>query len=464
MLETILAYFTPSYVPTPFHGLWFVLTHGGWLILGIFLIRFLWWLWVFELQNAYWAAIPRSLIAIHVPKEIEDSPKAAENMFEYLRGLRIKRIPTLYERYWIGEIQPNFSCEIVSKGGTIQFYMWIPKLLRNVVESAVYAQYPDAEITEVEHDYVYDIPQKYPDPDYDLWGSEMALDKSWVYPIKTYERFEDKLEGVFKDPLANLFEFMSSLHPGEQAWVQIAILPIENDWHHESMHEVKKLIGAPVHEKTNIIRSFLGFFGRLAHDTIAHFFGVLYEEDKHTAKDEPPSLMLYLSPGEKTTVEEIQLKASKNGFLCKIRVAYAARKELFNKYRVASGLYSSFFQFNNLECNSFKPDKRTLTKAEYAFIEWRKNYRKNKLIAGYRARSMSRGYATYVFNTEELASLWHFPTMTTPSPLVSKAESKKSEPPHGLPIAYSLSEQTPSRPKKEKQSVDPALPENLPFV
>lgn len=466
MLESMIQFFTPPLLPTPFHGMWWAFWHGGWLIIGIFAIRYLWWLWVFEIQNAYWETIERTLIAIDVPKEIEDSPKAAENMFEYFRGLRLKRLPTLYERFWLGEIQPNFSCELVSRGGTIQFYMWIPKALRNVVEAGIYAQYPDAEITEMDHDYVNDVPHVFPNSDYDMWGTEIAQEKHWVYPIKMYDKFEDKLEGVFKDPLASLFEYMNTLLPDEQAWIQIAILPIENDWHKESAKEAQKLIGAPAVEKTGVIRSIVNFFSQFSYDTIAHFFGIQIGEEKHPKPEAPPSLMLYLSPGEKTVVEDIQLKASKNAFLCKIRVLYIAKKEVFNKRRAMSAIMGSFMQFNNLHANSFRPDKYTIVKAEYLFTEWRKNYRKRRYMKGYRFRSMMRGARTYVLNTEELASLWHFPTMTTPSPLVMKAESKKAEPPHILP--YTLSRQSRSpEPKTRERTEERAqseLPENLPFV
>ncbi len=466
MLESLIQFFTPPLLPTPFHGMWWTFIHGGWFLIGVFLLRYLWWLWVFEIQNAYWASIERTLIAIHVPKEIEDSPKAAENTFDFYRGLRLKRLPTKYERFWLGEIQPNFSCEIVGREGTIQFYMWIPKSLRNMVEAGIYAQYPDAEITEVEQDYVNDVPHHYPNPEYDMWGTEIAQEKHWVYPIKTYEKFEDKLEGVFKDPLANLFEYMNTLHLGEQAWVQIAILPIENIWHKESNLEAQKLIGVPQREKTGILKGIVTFFSKLFYDTVAHFFGIhIGEETAHPKSEAPPSLMLYLSPGEKNVVEDIQMKASKNGFLCKIRVLYVAKKEVFNKRRAMSSLLGTFMQYNDLKNNTLKPDKYTIVKAEYVFTEWRKNYRKRRFMKGYMYRSMARGAHTYVLNTEELASLWHFPTITTPSPLVMKSRSKKAEPPHVLPFSTEkIHAQPPLVRERKEEDASAGLPENLPFV
>ena len=43
---------------------------------------------------------------------------------------------------------------------------------------------------------------------------------------------------------------------------------------------------------------------------------------------------------------------------------------------------------------------------------------------------------TFVLNTEEIATLWHFPTITMKAPLVKKSESKRGEPPVGLPITF----------------------------
>ena len=39
-----------------------------------------------------------------------------------------------------------------------------------------------------------------------------------------------------------------------------------------------------------------------------------------------------------------------------------------------------------------------------------------------------------MLNIEELASIYHFPAITVKSPLTPKVESRKGEPPIGLPI------------------------------
>ena len=44
------------------------------------------------------------------------------------------------------------------------------------------------------------------------------------------------------------------------------------------------------------------------------------------------------------------------------------------------------------------------------------------------------GASPKILNVEELATLWHFPSLLVKSPLVKKAEAKRGEPPVGLPI------------------------------
>ena len=40
-----------------------------------------------------------------------------------------------------------------------------------------------------------------------------------------------------------------------------------------------------------------------------------------------------------------------------------------------------------------------------------------------------------ILNIEEMATVWHFPIITTKAPLVKKTESRRAEPPASLPTA-----------------------------
>ncbi len=71
-----------------------------------------------------------------------------------------------------------------------------------------------------------------------------------------------------------------------------------------------------------------------------------------------------------------------------------------------------------------------------------------------------------MLNTEELATLWHFPMIETKAPLIHKSEFKKVEPPPLLPMREARMR---SIPKKKPESppapsIEDGAPSNLPFA
>jgi hypothetical protein len=61
-------------------------------------------------------------------------------------------------------------------------------------------------------------------------------------------------------------------------------------------------------------------------------------------------------------------------------------------------------------------------------------------MTAYKFRSDARGRLPHILNTEELASIWHFPVeASVKAPLVQKAPGRKAEPPAGLPISIESS-------------------------
>ncbi|PLX29022.1 hypothetical protein C0581_00310 [Candidatus Parcubacteria bacterium] len=88
------------------------------------------------------------LLAIDIPQENVQTPMAVEQMFSHLAGAFDK--PDLRGKFREGYKQRWFSCEIISIEGYIQFLIWTEETFRDLVETSLYAQYPDADITEVE--------------------------------------------------------------------------------------------------------------------------------------------------------------------------------------------------------------------------------------------------------------------------------------------------------------------------
>src|SRR3989344_4838171 len=97
------------------------------------------------------------LLEVNMPRDLVKSPRGMELAFAQLWIYSGET--TYFHRKWLGQVRPIFSFEIASFGGDVHFYIWLWEGYRKVVESAIYAQYPDVEIVEVEDyasKYIYD--------------------------------------------------------------------------------------------------------------------------------------------------------------------------------------------------------------------------------------------------------------------------------------------------------------------
>ncbi len=421
---------------SPLFAAWFVLKSGGWIVFFMVAFHYLyeWWtddyMWDKCFEKWEWV-----LLAIEVPKENIQTPKAMENILAHLAGAH--QTPDLFEKYWEGFAQEYFSLEIASIGGHVQYYIYTPKHMRDLVESAIYAQYTNAEISEAP-DYTTDAPERFPDPNgYYCWGTEWKLVKHQAYPLRTYEAFQDETaeEAGFKDPMAALLETMGTLLPGEQLWFQIIVEPIEaNSWQHASHAIINKMAGKKKQHSDKWFLKLLEIPIKLFGEIWGAFVGNEIEHEEK--RDEPLSQVLYLTSGEAETIKAIEAKAEKIGFGIKIRGVYLSPKAISNKARGRYGLIGAIKQVNTENHNSLKPETKIVgTHAHYFFTDWRKNWKRGKIVRAYKHRSIWTGLGEFVLNIEEIATLWHFPvTESARAPLVRKAEVRRGEPPIQLPV------------------------------
>lgn len=365
------------------------------------------------------------LLAIDVPKDNEQGPKAVENIFSHLAGAHSSM--DVREIHWDGVTQKWFSFEIVSIEGYVQFLVYTEKSLRNLVEATIYSQYPDAEITEVE-DYAKGMPTQFPNEDYDMWGCDFKLVNSQYYPLRGYREFEDMRTGDFMDPMHALLETMSRMGPGEQLWLQLLIKPIGVEWKKEGRELVKKLAGVPPEHHKSALANVGAVPGAIVGAVANEIFGA-FEAGEEKKKPEMLSKMLYLTPGERSGVEAVEKKLAKIGFSCKMRVIYVAKKANFQKTNAVQAIVGSMKQFNTEDLNAIIPDmRRTAVTAHYIMVDTRKQWRKTRLMSHYKSRSIWGGTPQYVLNIEELATLWHFPVLSR-TPLLKKTTAKRAEPP-----------------------------------
>lgn len=397
---------------------------------------YLWWLRTRWLMRQSWI-----VLEIKMPKNIVKPIRAMEVVLEGM--WQMYDDPNPREKWFEGKVLLSYSFDIISIEGEIHFFIRTPVGARHIVEAQVYSQYPEAEISEAK-DYWRYVPQDVPNKEWDLWGWDYKLKKANPIPIRTYTTFETEHEALEEkriDPLASLLEGMGKFGPGEQLWIQIIACPIRSDpdpmkgipWVQEGealRDQLARRTKKPVKQKS----IFVQFFDLL-------IFGILPTPATQVEEREvlPPEMKL--TPGEKEVLAAVERKVSKLGFECTVRFIYLGKKEVFKRAKVRLPM-SYFTNFMTENMNGFVPISKSITKSHTVltwFLDTRRAYlRKRKIFRNYVNRFSTffpRPGGTFVLNTEELATIYHFPTqLTAPSSSVSRVESTKKGPPADLPV------------------------------
>lgn len=439
---------------------WQIFSKGGWVIILIVMIVEIYHVWLDGRQGEFKSKWKYAYLAIDVPRNNELTPKAVENIFSTIAGAQSN--PNLIDKYWHGKTQESFSFELVSLEGYTQFIIRTPTHFRDLVEASLYAQYPDAEITEVD-DYTKDYANlKFPNENYNLWGSELIFTKDYPYPIKTYPDFEHTLSQSFIDPMASILEILSRLSEGEQLWLQIVITPLKAPgWGEVAKKVANELMGKKYEApKTfaDTLEAPFSFLGDISKEFQNQILGPGGEEEKK--KEDPAQKMQSLSPGERSVLERVQNKLSKPAFGFKFRVVYLGKKEIFNKGKGVTGIMGSLQQFSTADANGFKAGPRTKTGVDYFRVGKRLAVRQNRILRYFCSRSNYYGEDNnnLLINSEELASVWHFPIISVKATQVEMIQAKKAAPPTHLPYHRKISPAAPSREPVRRESQAPSIP------
>jgi hypothetical protein len=400
-----------------------ILGNYWWAYLPVFSFFLLWMVFKLFMRMRFLAKLKWTVLEIKIPKALDKSPKSAEQVFAGLHGTHI---PLNRKERFLGNVHAWFSLETVGKEGEIHYYIRTPEKFKNLVESQIYAQYADAEIEEVP-DYTNGMPMALPSEKYDLFGSELILSKPDVYPIRTYEEFEDTTAGRDEvkrvDPMASLSEVLSTLHRDEHIWIQIVIRPTGNDWAKRAQGEIDKILKKPSKAPDSLLANlFFAIDKNLPGGS----------ETGATEKKENIGLSVRdLTPGQRAQLEAIEKSTLKLGYETAIRFVYIAPKDSFHRAHI-SGVVGAYKQFSSTALNGFRPVKKTMPVAKGLFKNNRNLFRKRMLMSKMRSRFMFD--KSYVLNTEELATIYHFPDVSVRTPSLPRVESKKGRPPTGLPV------------------------------
>lgn len=384
----------------------------------IVLATIFWMIWVNYVRALFFLKQSYIVLEIKLPKETFKSPQAMELFLVTLHQTGGES--TWYDKYWLGKTRPWFSLEMVSIEGQVKFFIWTRASWRPVIESGLYAQFPSIEIFDAP-DYTKSL---YFDPkETNLWGCDYKLTKPDPYPIKTYIDYgldKDPKEEFKIDPITNLIEFLGTIGQNQQVWIQI-ILRAHKDESIKPGHLFKKTDKWKDQAKEEIEK--------------------IRKEATQTYKDKDGNEQQgFPNPtkGQTDTIAALERSISKLGFDVGMRSLYIAKRDSFNPTNI-SGMTGSFKQFSSGMLNGFAPTNWS-TDFSYPwqdFMEIRQNKMRKELLGAYRRRSYFFPPVVgkpIILNTEELATVYHFPGQVSQTPSFTRIVSKKGEAPANLPI------------------------------
>lgn len=339
-----------------------------------------------------------SLLLVTMPKDSQKDDKTENN-----KDL-IGQIEQLYSI--LGSIKeggfrrgffsgsPYLGLEIASTGKEINFYIAVPKYWQESAVKHIQGIYPSSEVQRVE-DYNIFNPQGFEA------ASRLSLRKEFLFPIKTYKRLESDSVGE----IANIF---SKIQEGEGGAVQIIFQKEDSKWRRlaqDIAREMQK--GKSYNEARNAA-------GRGSLRKIAGEMAESMKSNKDTQKGKLSEESKPVTSMQQEIIKMFEEKSGKMGFGVNIRLmASAATQEKADE--LLDQLESAFSQFDDPNLNGFKFSNSNKKGIIYDF-SFRNYNPKQKMI----------------LNTEELASIFHFPLPGIGTPKIKWLKSRSASAPVDL--------------------------------
>lgn len=400
---------------------WVIGTAPVWL--PIALIVGVYYVWVWYATSLFIFKQQFVLLEMKIPREITKSPRAMETALSSFWFMSNET--TYLMRVIKGMVRPWFSLEMASFGGEIHFYVWVWKEYQKQTEANLYSQYPEIELHEVE-----DYAQKFIfDPDIHTcyctdWRLEPFRKNIDAYPIKTYIDFEleqDPKEEHKIEPLATVLEFLSSIKPNQQVWVQLIFTP----------SVMAGRLNRKVSEWKNMVESEV---------TKVRLESAVFPEElpEHVS----PERMMQARPRatwkQTHQIEVMERNLGKWPYEFGARGIYISPTEDFG--RTFWGLRWLWRPFANPQYMSQLRPRRWHNPFDYPWQDWhdfRWNQQTRRCFDAYKRRSFF--YApwatpTNTVTTEVLATIFHPPSSTVKTPGLQRISSTKSSPPPNLPM------------------------------
>ena len=321
-------------------------------------------------------------LEIKTPRYNEVKIEAAESFFTSLYSI-FKHGP---HGFLAGQEYLGF--EVVSHEGKISIYVTTPQHLVSMVERQIHSYYPEAEVTEVE-EYNFFRPDMFVDI------AELSLRAKSYRPILRFTQLKEI------EPLNAITTAMSKLGLGEGMALQILISPAGTGWQGAGFSKIHK---SQTTEKAGIMTPF-----NLPSSA---------QQQQYAASPPQPEAKTESITGD--PYKKIEEKVSKPGFETTIRVI-ASAKDLISARSYIEHMVSAFGQFNDPTANGFRKRR----------FPW--TLTKKLTLKHFVYKMMPFWFGKMILNSEELATIFHFPNKNVVTPNIDWLLSKRAAAPNIIP-------------------------------
>lgn len=325
-------------------------------------------------------------------QDLREEIARGETMFAAVGGLRAQR----GFKTWLYGRDDQFSFEIVAANNRVAFYVVVPPQGARYLEQQIHAHYPEAVIEEVS-DYNSFSPQG------KIMAGYLRTAKDYIFPLKTYRKME-------VDPLNSIINILSKLEKDESLSIQYTVRSARPNWHARTRRIVSRIqqLGS-VKEGLNSS----SLWGKLS--MIWNDFFPKKTKDKNLAESQATTPRL--TAVEEEMVKAIEEKNLKAGLDVNIRVVVCART--LNQAKLyLENVGSAFTEYNNFGYGNVFSRLRLAAG--------------QKTIKDFIYRRFQEKHS-FLLNSEELASLYHFPLSSTETPNILWLTAKIAPAPNDVP-------------------------------
>jgi len=347
-------------------------------------------------------ALNMSLFLITLPKKIKkgegNTPKSDKEIISVMEQLygSFSNIKETKDVFIYGQPHLVFEIATPEQGEEIAFYMALPNRYENIIEKQIHGFYPEASISKVEDYNIFN-------PQGAAAGAYLKLAKTYHLPFKTYQNLET-------DPLNEITNTLSKLkEQGEGAAIQIVFRPTLSNWQKHGQEIAREMQKG---------KSFSQAQSAVGGDAFSKIIKSLKKGSKSSQKENQlEEKNPVITQGQEEIIKAIENKASHVGFNANVRLLVSAdNKE--QAEQLLTHLEGAFVQFSSPNLNQLKSVQvkgRALKKLIYNF-SFRLFNKKQKIL----------------LDTEELTTLFHFPTASIETPKVKFLKAESAAPPANM--------------------------------